>query len=146
MGVNVAEIDRELAGALRKRGQRVTPQRLVIHRVLRRGDRHFTAEGLLEAVEAELPNVALPTIYGTLELFEELGVVRRVAVFRGGVLYDTRRAPHQHAICRLCGRAQDVEVTIDEAPAVAAAEAAGFAAERAELTVYGICADCRRRA
>ncbi|MGH2942821.1 MAG: Fur family transcriptional regulator, partial [Solirubrobacteraceae bacterium] len=68
----------ELSTALRERGMRVTPQRVVLHRALHELDRHVTADELLDAVADRLPNVSLPTIYATLDLLEELGMVRRV--------------------------------------------------------------------
>ena len=83
-------LDHELTELLRRRGQRVTAQRLVLHRVLRRRDAHVTAEEAMRAVGRELPNVSLPTIYATLELFEDLGLVRRVALEGGPTLFDSR--------------------------------------------------------
>jgi hypothetical protein len=68
----------ELAATLRHRGHRVTPQRLVIHDALRALDRHATAEEVLAAVSERLPNVSAPTVYATLELFEDLGLVRHL--------------------------------------------------------------------
>ena len=67
-----------LCAALRERGQRVTPQRLTIARVVRELDTHVTAEQVLTAVSDRLPGVSLPTVYATLELLEELGSVRQI--------------------------------------------------------------------
>src|SRR5256885_15426100 len=94
--------DNELITALHERGQRVTPQRLVIHRALRELDRHATADELLVAVEERLPNVSLPTVYSTLELFEQLGMVRRLGGSQGAGMYDP--PPHQHhpLVCDRC--------------------------------------------
>src|SRR2546422_1024013 len=96
--------DAGLAEALRARGQRVTSQRLILHRALRELGRHATAEELLRSAEERLPNLSLPTVYATLELFEELGVARRVPVGSGPVLWDPRPADHQHFPCTHCAR------------------------------------------
>src|SRR3954469_23508231 len=138
--------DTQLIEALRARGQRVTPQRLVIHRILRERDRHVSAEELLGAVEERLPNVSLPTVYSTLELLEDLGMVRRVGSVAGRVLYDSRLDDHHHAVCSECGRIQDIDAPLDASPAIAAAGRAGFAGARAGLVVTGVCSDCARRA
>jgi Fe2+ or Zn2+ uptake regulation protein len=135
--------DRELADALRARGQRVTPQRLVIHRMLREENRHMSADEVLGAVEERLPNVSLPTVYSTLELLEGLGLVRRVGEIGGRVLFDSRLDDHHHAFCSVCGRVEDLEAEVDPAPALAEAENAGFADARAGLIVTGRCARCR---
>jgi Fe2+ or Zn2+ uptake regulation protein len=70
---------------LRRRGMRVTSPRLVIHRLVLERDRHVTAEEVRDAVAASLPGVSLPTVYATLELLEELGIVRRVEAGRSAV-------------------------------------------------------------
>jgi Fe2+ or Zn2+ uptake regulation protein len=134
--------DAALAAALRERGQRVTSQRLVIHRALRELDRHATAEEVLLAVSDNLPGVSLPTVYATLDLFEELGIVRRVSAGGGPALYDPRTDSHHHLVCLLCGRVEDLEGEVDLAPAMRAARRREFSPRDAELVISGICADC----
>ena len=135
--------DAELSAALRARGQRVTPQRLILHRTLRGLDRHATAEELLRAAGDRLPNLSLPTVYATLEVFEELGVVRRIAGGPGPVLWDPRPEEHQHFACRRCGRVLDLDVRVRAAGALDAARAAGHAPDSAQLLVVGVCDECR---
>jgi Fe2+ or Zn2+ uptake regulation protein len=114
----------------------------VLHRVLRELDRHATAEEILAAVGDRLPNVSAPTVYATLELLEELGLVRRVPAAGGAVLYDPRAEPHHHLACRACGRVTDLDVRVDAAPALRAARRSGARPERAEVVVTGLCAEC----
>ncbi|HEU4658491.1 MAG TPA: Fur family transcriptional regulator [Capillimicrobium sp.] len=132
-----------LCAALRERGQRVTPQRLAIARVVRELQTHVTAEQVLTAVSDRLPGVSLPTVYATLELLEELGSVRRVSAGGGAVLYDPRTDAHHHVVCRRCGTVVDLEADIDEDPVIEAAHAAGFAPDRADTVVHGVCAACQ---
>jgi Fe2+ or Zn2+ uptake regulation protein len=134
--------DDALVVALRERGQRVTPQRLLIHRALRDLDRHVTAEEVLSTVSDRLPNASLPTVYAALDLFEELGIVRRVPAGGGATLYDPRTEPHQHLACRDCGRVEDLDVAVDAGKALRAARRRGFKADRAELVVSGLCDRC----
>lgn len=137
------DAERELVEALRARGQRVTSQRLVIHRLLRELDRHVTAEEVLRRAGERLPGMSLPTVYATLDLFADLGLARRVSV-GGPVLYDPRTGEHAHTRCRVCGRVDDLEVALDSEAATAAASAGGFTPEAAETVVVGVCADCAR--
>jgi Fe2+ or Zn2+ uptake regulation protein len=132
----------DLSTALRERGMRVTPQRVVLHRALRELDRHVTADELLEAVADRLPNVSLPTIYATLELLEELGMVRRVQR-AGTTLYDPRVDPHHHLVCTVCGSMEDLDFALHTAALERAAAERGFAHERIEAVVHGRCASCR---
>jgi Fe2+ or Zn2+ uptake regulation protein len=117
----------------------------VIHRLLRERNRHVSADELLGAVEERLPNVSLPTVYSTLELLRDLGLVRRVGSVAGRVLYDSRLDDHHHAVCSRCGRIEDIDAPLDAAPALAAAGKAGFADARAGLVLTGLCRDCSRR-
>jgi Fe2+ or Zn2+ uptake regulation protein len=134
----------ELSEALRARGQRVTPQRLAIHRTVREMNRHVSAEELLDAVEETVPGVSLPTVYSTLELLEELGLVRRVGSVGGRVLFDSRLDDHHHVVCSRCGRVEDLDASVDAGPAIAAARRAGYEGASAGLLVTGVCSRCRR--
>src|SRR3954454_6609291 len=134
--------DTNLIDVLHSRGQRVTPQRLVINRTLQELHRHVSAEEILGAVEERLPNVSLPTVYSTLELLGELGLVRRVGPAGGRVLFDPRMDEHQHAVCSVCGRVEDLDTDVDAAPALAAARRAGWSDAAAGMLVTGVCESC----
>lgn len=139
-------VDIPLIEALRGRGQRVTSQRVLMHRALRERDRHFTAEELLDAMGGRLPNLSLPTVYATLELFQEMGIVRRVSRASGPTLFDSRTDEHGHVVCRSCGNVSDLDTTGQSAAAMAGAQRQGFTAEHAEVVVSGLCADCTHTA
>jgi Fe2+ or Zn2+ uptake regulation protein len=136
------QTDADLSAALRARGQRVTSQRLVIHRALRELERHVTAEELLAAVADRLPNVSLPTVYATLDLLERLGAARRINAGGGALLYEAGGAEHQHFVCERCGRVEDLHAGIDARAALQAARNRGFEPQRADLLVRGLCAEC----
>jgi len=132
----------ELIPALRERGLRVTSQRVVVHRALRELDRHVTADELLDAVSERLPNVSLPTIYATLDLLEDLSMVRRVQR-AGATLFDPRTDPHHHLICDECGSIEDLDSALDTSAVERAAQRRGFSQARVEAVVHGRCASCR---
>jgi Fur family ferric uptake transcriptional regulator/Fur family peroxide stress response transcriptional regulator len=134
--------DAELAALLRDRGLRATSQRVVMHRLLRDRSRHVSAEELLSEATERLPGVSLPTVYATLELFEQLDIVRRVNGGGGTLLWDTRADAHHHVICRRCGRIEDIEVPLDLERARRSAARSGFEPDRAEVVVSGLCASC----
>ena len=137
-----ADLDRELIAALRERGHRVTLPRLLVHRHVRRAPTHVTPEQLHAELAADLPSLSPATIYGTLDLLDELGFVRRVSTPRGGTVYDSRVEEHHHVICRSCGRIQDVDAPVDTAAATRAAREAGFRVDHGQLALSGLCADC----
>ncbi len=135
-------IDERLAGQLRERGMRVTPQRLVIHRALCGQSQHMTAEQVLTRVSDVLPGTSLPTIYSTLELLETLGMVRRVGTGNGAVVFDSRVEPHAHTVCRRCGAMADLDGVDAPDDALARAQDTGFAPDHAQLVVWGLCRKC----
>jgi Fe2+ or Zn2+ uptake regulation protein len=134
----------DLIELLHSRGQRVTSQRIMILRELRRRRRHATAEEIHRAVHDELPGTSIPTVYATLELFVELGLVRRINTGTAA-LYDARLEPHQHAVCRRCGRVQDVDGRLHADPLLRTADASGFHPDAAELIISGLCQECAAR-
>ena len=135
------EDQQDLIELLHARGQRVTSQRLVILRELRRRQQHATAEEIHRAVHGELPGTSIPTVYATLELLVELGLVRRIDTGTAA-LFDAGMAPHEHAVCRRCGRVQDVDGQLNASGLLTAADASGFHVEGAELIISGLCQEC----
>jgi Fe2+ or Zn2+ uptake regulation protein len=140
--VDQTELDARLTAVLRDRGQRVTAQRLVLHRALHDAGRHVSAEELARQAAGDLPGVALPTVYATLDLLTEAGLARRVPA-GGAVLFDPVLDGHAHVRCTSCGRVEDLPAAPDVGAATAAARAAGFEAAGAEVVVTGRCAACR---
>lgn len=135
----------DLIELLHSRGQRVTSQRLITLRELRQRGQHATAEEIHRAVLNELPGISVPTIYATLELFVELGLARRIETGTAA-LYDAGLEPHQHAVCRRCGRVQDVDGRVNANTLLGAARATGFQPQGAELIISGLCAECAAKA
>jgi Fe2+ or Zn2+ uptake regulation protein len=137
-----SQLDAQLGTALRARGHRVTTPRLLVHRHVRRSAGHLTAERLHGELSPGLPSLSPATIYATLDLLDELGFVRRLSTPGGTTIFDPRTDPHHHVICRRCGRIEDLEAAVDAGPAEAAAAAAGFRVDRAEVQLSGLCAVC----
>jgi Fe2+ or Zn2+ uptake regulation protein len=131
-----------LSRVLRDRGQRVTPQRLAIARTVRELDRHTTAETVFARVSEQMPGVSLPTVYATLDLLEEVGLVRRVPTEAGTAVYDPRTEDHHHLVCRSCGDIVDVDAPVDRASLLAAARTQGFTPDDAQVVVRGLCSNC----
>jgi Fur family ferric uptake transcriptional regulator/Fur family peroxide stress response transcriptional regulator len=138
----VTTIETSLAAALRDRGQRVTPQRLMVARVMSDLDRHVTADAVFDEVSRRMPGVSLPTVYATLDLLAGVGLVDRVTTERGAVIYDPRTDEHHHLVCRRCGAVSDVEGPVESGALLDAARSAGFAPDHAQVVVRGVCAAC----
>jgi Fur family transcriptional regulator, stress-responsive regulator len=134
--------DTRLSEAIRARGGRVTPQRRLILEHVQRQDGHFTADQLLASAVRDRPGLSAPTVYATLDLLEELGLVHRVPGLGGTEVYDPRTDSHDHLVCRVCRRVADVDLAVDHAAVMRRAEASGFTPESASLAVIGVCSAC----
>lgn len=126
----------------RERGIRVTPQRLALYGALAGDTGHPTAEVLLARLRPQLPSLSPASVYRILESLEAEGLVRRVSTPGGVSRYDANIAPHQHLVCRVCGRIDDVENDALAGLRLPAPDPAGFTAEAFDIRVVGVCAPC----
>jgi Fur family transcriptional regulator, ferric uptake regulator len=129
---------------LRARGYRVTPQRqLVLEAVAKLG--HATPEDVGAEVRQAARGVNISTIYRTLELLEQLGMVTHAHLGHGAPTYHLAvDADHVHLVCRGCGKI--TEVSPDSVgPLVTALNAEqDFETDVCHLTIFGRCGQCRR--
>jgi len=88
---------------LQKRGYRLTPQRYMILQVLQEADGHLSIEQILEGVRKSYPHMNLSTIYRTLELLRDVGLVREIHLPGEGMQFEIfEERAHQHLLCRGC--------------------------------------------
>lgn len=123
-------------------GLRLTPQRLAIaHEVLMQD--HPTAADVYEAVRVRFPTMGLATVYATLNVMVERGLLRPLA-FENAVRFDANVTPHANLICTACGRITDYDGCDDVLLALKdrAASDQGFMLEQQRLDLYGRCGAC----
>ena len=127
---------------LRRVGQRVTAQRLLILDAFQPGE-HISADEVLSRVESHLPAVNRSTIYRTLELYRDLGLVSETDLGGGArqfELIEERR--HHHMICHGCGAITAFDDALLHPLRQALREQYGFTATIDHLAVFGWCANC----
>ena len=129
--------------ALRARGYRVTPQRqLVLEAVTKLN--HASPEQIFAEVHQRATGVNVSTIYRTLELLEQLGLVTHTHLGHGAPSYHlAAEAQHVHLVCRNCGRVTELPLDVAMPLVTALDEEHGFGADLGHLTVFGTCRDCR---
>lgn len=127
----------------RSRGLRVTTQRLEVFRTLAQNDNHPTVESLHGRLRKTMPSLSLSTVYRILESLENGGLIRRVSSTNGMVRYDGNLCPHQHLVCRRCGRMTDIEDESLSQLRLPDVRFSGFSAEELDIRIVGTCADCR---
>lgn len=129
---------------LQQRGLRVTPQRVMVLEAIREGSGHMTAEEVYKRVCERYPYVNLATIYRTLELFKDLGLLTVIDVGEKSVQYELLSAePHHHLICEHCGLVADLDDSLMLSVRERLANEFGFQARVEHVAIFGHCQNCR---
>lgn len=136
-------------GRLKEQGVRITPQREIILDYLITHHNHPSVDTIREGIESKLPNLSIATIYNTLKLLVDKGLVIELPNNDGGIRYDFFGFPHYHAICENCGKI--IDIFDDEYPDIVnhvretTKAKTGFLITGTQLEVSGICPDCQRK-
>jgi len=138
---------RELEAYMSKRGLRSTEQRRLIIDVFFDHAEHITIDQLLERVRAIDSRVGYATVYRTMKMLVDGGIVSERRFGDGHTRYELadEEAHHDHLICLECGSITEFEEPMIEQLQEAIAERYAFELRRHKHELYGICANCRKR-
>ena len=133
-------------GFLRERNLPVTAQRLAVADVVLSADRHLSAEEVSNALRARGTAAGTATVYRTLDVLVESGLVVERDFGEGFRRFEPARDTpnHEHLLCTSCGRVVEFRDERLERMTTIQAEAHGYARQRHLLVIYGVCADCQR--
>lgn len=92
---------------LKERGLRVTPQRLAVFEAVDLLHDHPTAEEVSQFIRRKHPDIALGTVYKTLETLAERDILKRVKTDSGLLRYDAVNDNHHHIYCAVCDKIED---------------------------------------
>ena len=133
----------ELITALKKRGFRLTPQRVELVRLIAVSTGHPSAGQLYTQIKHQFPTMSHATVYKTLALLKEMNQVLEIDL-RDDSHYDGNRPqPHPHLICVKCNKIIDGEVSLDQESLRKLEEASGYQILRPQISLYGLCPDCK---
>jgi Fur family ferric uptake transcriptional regulator len=137
--------DTPLAEKLRERGLRLTPQRqLILEAVHELG--HATPEQIHHAVRERAAGVNITTVYRTLELLEELGLVTHTHLSHGSPTYHAAgEHQHVHLVCRNCGSIIEVDPAVLQPVTDRLRQQRGFRVDVGHVALFGVCADCEEQ-
>jgi len=126
--------------------RRLTPQRRAVLEAVRQAPIHPDACWIYDQVRRRLPNISLGTVYRSLAVLEDAGLIQELPQAGGPTRYDGNVESHQHVICSQCGRVADVDVGELSELRRLVARNAGFAEVAGErLEFYGRCSACASR-
>ena len=137
----VALRDAEFRARCRASGLRVTGQRLAVYRALAADPSHPTVDVVYASLQSQMPSLSRATVYRILESLEREKLIRRVSTTAGGTRFDANLAPHQHLVCRVCGKIADFSAPWLARRAVDAVP--GFVVEELDIRIVGRCTGCR---
>lgn len=129
-----------------KRGLRSTEQRRLIIDTFFETTEHITIDGLLSRVRNVDSRVGYATVYRTMKLLAESGVVQEHKFGDGFTRYELadEDAHHDHLICLECGKITEFEEPLIEELQGRVAERHGFVVHQHKHELYGLCADCQK--
>ena len=135
---------KSLSQVLRERGYRLTPQRMMVLEAIEASDDHISAEEIHIQARAKYLYINISTVYRTLELLKELGLVTETDLGGGRFLYHpVGKAHHHHLVCRKCGKVQDIDVSVLQRLGDELRSHHGFDAELEHMAIFGTCKACR---
>jgi len=149
MNVSTEELDMRLESfktRAKEEGVKLTPQRLEIFKAVAKSLEHPDAERIFETLHAIMPTVSLDTVYRTLWLLEDLGLLSTIGSRHGGTRFDANLKMHHHFVCSRCGMIRDFESPALDALAMPEEVKTFGQISDSRVEVRGICEKCLRKA
>ena len=127
---------------LREKGYRLTPQRELVLAAVNELE-HATPEQVCARVQETASGINISTVYRTLELLEELGLVRHAHLGHGAPSYHPAgHSHHLHLVCRDCGKVSQISADVAASLSSAVRTTEGFEIDLEHFAIYGRCREC----
>lgn len=136
----VTRLDDHIKGC----GLRTSSQRNAILSIMESEKRHYTVEELYEITKKSNPGIGIATVYRTIRLFCEAGIIREIHLANDVTRYEVinDNTHHDHLICVECGTFVEISSGIIEKEQMRIAHNHGFELTDHSLILYGICKKC----
>jgi Fe2+ or Zn2+ uptake regulation protein len=141
---NPENIEKRLIESLRKKGYKLTAQRLEIISLLARDRTHPGAGDIFRKVRKRVPQLSMSTVYYTLDMLKKEGLLRELEFYDQDNRYDVTVDDHINLICRKCGKIADLPGELPFS-AEAVLKKTGFEPVAMRYEYYGYCKECRRK-
>jgi Fur family ferric uptake transcriptional regulator len=132
---------------LKEKGYKLTPQRRsILDEIIKNESSHLTTEEIYDLVKVSCPEIGLATVYRTVQLLEEMGVLYKLDLDDGCNRYELcdedESHQHHHLICQNCGKVIEVEGDLLEELEQGIEKKYNFKIKNHSLKFYGICDNC----
>ena len=134
----------EITQKLKESGHRLTPQRMAVLKILTSSFNHPSVEQVYDQVKVDFPMTSLGTVYKTVTLLKEMGEILELGFGEDSHRYDGARPdPHPHLICIKCNKIIDGDLSLDQKSLRSLEQASGYQILRPQISLYGLCPDCK---
>lgn len=140
----------ELEAKIKEKGFKLTPQRQVIlDAIIRNGKNHMTVEEIYDYVKKDHSEIGLATIYRSVMLLEEIGIITKLnlndGLSRYQIAHENENHQHHHLICTNCGKIMDVKEDLLEDIENKIEQSYDFKVKNHSLKFFGICEECKNK-
>lgn len=127
---------------LKESNCKITPQRIAIYNILKESNDHPNAEAIYRKLEPAYPTISLATIYKSLELFDQLGLIQVINIGENSFRYDCKAFSHPHLICSICHKVEDLNVDYFKDLTEKVESTTQYKISKQQLSFYGVCPEC----
>jgi Fur family peroxide stress response transcriptional regulator len=133
----------DLIKYLKEKGYKVTPQRIAVYDILKNTKEHPSVDMLYSRLQPVYPTMSLATVYKSLEVFKELGLVQELNVGEDKFRYDANVSQHPHITCVGCGKVEDVGNEMLFGLQEQVEGKTGYKLVNQQLYFFGYCPECK---
>jgi len=149
--VNISDKEeKRINDKLKDNGYKLTLQRkLILENLLEHEGEHLTIEELYEIVKVEFQDIGLATVYRTMQLFEDIGLVSKLNLDDGcnryELVHENEHHRHHHLICIRCGKVTEVQGDLLESLEQSIEKRYDFQVQNHSVKIFGICSECKKK-
>lgn len=124
---------------------RMTNQREMILRELKKSKGHLTADELYERVKKFMPRISLATVYRNLEILSDVKMIRKLEISGRQKRFDSEVEDHDHIYCVECQRVDNLDIGQDHLALLPVGDTHGYTVTGRRLEVTGLCPKCQEK-
>lgn len=140
----------KLKNNLKEKGYKLTPQRrAILDIIIKNEGQHLTTEEIYDKVKMDCPEIGLATVYRTVQLLEELGVISKLDLNDGcgryELVHEDENHRHHHLICTKCGSVIEVQGDLLEVLEHNIEQKYNFKVMDHSVKFFGLCSECIKK-
>jgi Fur family transcriptional regulator, ferric uptake regulator len=124
---------------------RMTNQREIILRELKKSKRHLAADELYDIVKKVMPRISLATVYRNLEILSEAGLIGKLEISGRQKRFDSDVSNHDHIYCAVCHRVDNISIEKESIDSEQLGAGVGYSITGYRLEIIGICPECQKK-